>query len=335
VYRFLRRSGDVLYVGKAASLRKRVAGHFTGRGAAGERGLELLTQVSDVLPTETASLVEAALLETDEIKRLDPPYNVQLRAAGRQAWFASRDLLDAAPAPDAAHRVGPLPSERALVPLAALTALCEGAVASPGLRAAAVAVPVDFSPPPALFDEGFRAFVEEHVRVAAEPAPARLARASRALFLLRGRADADAEIEAAAAAGPADWDLARVRRRLERSLVQTGLVVRRTRLLCLLAEATVAFRERDMPAARALVIGGGDIRERHDVDDVMAIARWPARAARTHHDRQACFDAAVYDRLRVLVTELRRVQDEGGQTALRVGAHTLAPDRLARLMLAI
>ena len=59
--------------------------------------------------------------------------------------------------------------------------------------------------------------------------------------------------------GPADWDLARVRRRLERTLTQTGLLVRRTRLLCLLADATVAFRERAMPAARALVIGAGDI----------------------------------------------------------------------------
>ena len=52
----------------------------------------MLTQVHDVSPTPTASLVEAALLETDEIKRLDPPYNVQLRSAGRQAWFASGDL---------------------------------------------------------------------------------------------------------------------------------------------------------------------------------------------------------------------------------------------------
>ena len=52
-------------------------------------------------------------------------------------------------------------------------------------------------------------------------------------------------------------------------------------------------------------------------------------------DRRACFDAAVYDRLRVLTTELRRVQDEGGETALRVGAHTFGPDRLARLMLMI
>ncbi len=114
MYRFLRRSGDVLYVGKAASLRKRVAGHFAGRGAAGERGLELLTQVHDVDVTETASQVEAALLETDEIKRLDPPYNVQLRAAGRQAWYASADLRDATPARDsrASHRPAAVGSTR-------------------------------------------------------------------------------------------------------------------------------------------------------------------------------------------------------------------------------
>src|SRR5262249_17921469 len=70
VYGFLRRSGDVLYVGKAASLKKRVASHFARRGPATERGLELLTQVHDIRPTETASVVEAALLESDEIKRL-------------------------------------------------------------------------------------------------------------------------------------------------------------------------------------------------------------------------------------------------------------------------
>jgi DNA polymerase-3 subunit epsilon len=39
VYRFLRRNGDVLYVGKATSLKKRVAGHFKGRGPVTERGL--------------------------------------------------------------------------------------------------------------------------------------------------------------------------------------------------------------------------------------------------------------------------------------------------------
>ncbi|HMJ13837.1 MAG TPA: GIY-YIG nuclease family protein, partial [Polyangiaceae bacterium] len=80
VYRFLRCNGDVLYVGKATSLRKRVASHFSGGARATERGLELLTQVHDVAYSESASVLEAALLESDEIKRIDPPYNVQLRS---------------------------------------------------------------------------------------------------------------------------------------------------------------------------------------------------------------------------------------------------------------
>src|SRR5262249_27241860 len=139
VYRFLRKNGDILYVGKATSLKKRVAGHFKGTGPATERGLELLSQVHDIVHTETASLLEAALLESDEIKRIDPPYNVQLRTGDRSAWFASRDLRDAATTPDSVHSVGPLPSERALSPLRALIALAEGVEATPRLRATALA----------------------------------------------------------------------------------------------------------------------------------------------------------------------------------------------------
>ncbi|MES1204578.1 MAG: GIY-YIG nuclease family protein [Pseudomonadota bacterium] len=337
VYRFLRRSGDVLYVGKATSLRKRVASHFRGRGPVNERVLELLTQVHDVVPTETASLLEAALLETDEIKRLNPPYNVQLRSVDRHAWFAAADLLDAVQSPDATHRIGPLPSRRALAPLGALTLIVGGAAVTPELRAAALAVPTVFGPPAALFDEGFRAFAAEHLgdlQTTTATAAERLAHASRALWLLRGRAEPDAPADDAAA-GPADWDLARVRRRLERNLVQTGLLMRRARFLCLLSDATVSFRERDMPGARALTIAAGDIRDRRDLQDVTTIFREtgaPALFPRPHHERQACFDAAVYDRLRVLLTELHRVRQENGEVALRIGAHTFPSDRLARLM---
>ena len=85
------------------------------------------------------------------------------------------------------------------------------------------------------------------------------------------------------------------------------------------------------------MIAAGEVRERRDLDDVMAIARWPEPLppSRTRQQRQACFDASVYDRLRVLVTEVHRVQAEGGAAALRLGAHTFAPDRLARLMATI
>ncbi len=359
VYRFLRRNGDVLYVGKATSLKKRVAGHFKARGPVTERGLELLTQVHDVSPIETPSLLEAALLESDEIKRLDPPYNVQLRLQGarvqaalRSAWFASNDLRRAAPAPDDRHRIGPLPSEYALEPLAALIALGDGAFPTHGLCAAALAVPTVFLPERALFDEGFRIFRAEHLRAehlraehlreehlahppgddGAEPTTAaRLARASRALWLLRGRADAEPDDDPENSR-PDQWDLARVRRRLERSLVQTGLLVRRARFLSLLADATVGFREPETTGARALVISAGQIRDRHDLDAATAIARRPAGSPRARLDRQACFDATVYDRLRVLLTELHRVRSEGGDVALRIGHHVFGPEHVARLM---
>jgi len=333
VYRFLRRNGDVLYVGKAASMRKRVASHFGAADRTGERALELLTQVHEVDCTETANLLEAALLECDEIKRLDPPYNVQLRAHDRSAWFASRDFAGAIASPDETHRVGPLPSQHALAPLWALIALARGDD-SLRLRAAALAVPAGYLPDEQLFLEGWRVFAAEYLGGPPTTPARRVSRASRALWVARGRAEPEADPTAAELA-PDAWDLQRVRRRLERSLVQTGLLVRRARVLCLLADATLAFRERDMPAARALVIVQGRIAERCGLSSVSALTDLPARTLPALAQRQAAFDASAYDRLRVLATELRRVHQEDGEVAVRAGQHVLAGERLTRVMSAI
>jgi DNA polymerase-3 subunit epsilon len=332
VYRFLRRNGDVLYVGKAASVKKRVASHFGAHDRTTERALELLTQVHDISCTETPSVLEAALLEADEIKRLDPPYNVQLRSGERSAWFASRDLSEAVPKPDARHRIGPLPSWRALSPLWALISLTEGVRPTPVLQAAALAVPVSLLPNAELFDEGFRAFEADWLRAAEHSAGRRVARASLALWLERGRAEPDAPTEELTAS---EWDLARVRRRLERNLVQTGLLVRRARFLCLLADASVAYTERGMQGARVLVLSGGEIVERQELPSVLSVSDLPPRRARTLEQRQSTFDAASYDRLRVLLTELNRVREDGGRIALRIEKHVLEPERLSQLMRAI
>jgi DNA polymerase III subunit epsilon len=333
VYRFLRCNGDVLYVGKAASMRKRVTSHFGAADRVGERALELLTQVHDVDCTETASLLEAALLEADEIKRLDPAYNVQLRGRERSAWFASGDFGEAVPRPDGAHRVGPLPSQHALAPLWALIALA-GGDDSPRLRAAALAVPAGYLPDEPLFLEGWRVFAPEYLGGPPATPARRVVRASRALWIARGRAEPELDPSAAELA-PDAWDLQRVRRRLERSLVQTGLLVRRARVLCLLADATIAFREREMDRARALVIAQARIAERRALASIAALADLPARPLPALALRQAAFDAAAYDRMRVLSTELRRVHQEGGEVAVRAGRHLLTGERLARAMSAI
>jgi DNA polymerase-3 subunit epsilon len=332
VYRFLRRNEDVLYVGKATSLKKRVAGHFKSRGDVNERALELLSQVSDIRVTETPSVLEAALLESDEIKRIDPPYNVQLRSGERRAWFARRDLLEARPEPDPEHRIGPLPSQRALISYAALVQLAAGIAPTPALRALALSVPSAFLPEDALFAEGFQAFDSEVLTERALPPARGVGAAACALWRERGRQ----ELESATPDAPPDfWDLARIRRRLERSLVGGGLLIRRARWLCLLADADVAYRERDMPSARVIVLSRGDFADMRDLPDLGALSSLPARRMPSLRERQLSFDAAAYDRLRVLTTELRRVLDEGGELALRFGHRGFTGPRLLRLMAAV
>jgi DNA polymerase-3 subunit epsilon len=329
VYRFMRKNGDVLYVGKATSLKKRIAGHFKRTGPHTERALEFLTQVHDIVISETPSTLEAALLETDEIKRLDPPYNVQLRVQERQAWFASRKLDDVRPAPDDVHGVGPLPSRGALSALSALDALLTGNDVTPRLLAMALAVPTSFLPDAALFEQGFAEFALELERAGGPRQQGRAARAARTLWLERRRAELDESGEDLPEGG---WDLARVRRRLDRNLIQAGLVLRRACWLTLLSEADVAFRERAAEQARALSWSGGEIGARHELVHVRDLLALPVRPMRTARERRACFDASRYDRLRVLSTELARIHTEGGEVLLRFGAHVIAGERLSRLM---
>jgi len=327
VYRFVRRNHDVLYVGKAASLKARVASHFAGHARANERSLEMLTQVADIDYTETASVLEAALLECDEIKRIDPPYNIHLRSTGRSTWFAASDLRDASATPDATHHIGPLPSRLAGAPLAALRELARGEH-SRGARAWALGVPGSNLPEDALFREGFALFAGEHLAPDDDGVERRIDRAARSLWLARGRSEPETSSEDLP---PDGWDLARVRRRLERNLVQAGLVLRRARFLCLLADADVIFRESKMAAARLLVLAAGKVEARHELPTLAELATFSPRKPPALQRRQASLDIAAYDRLRVLATELRRIQDEGGEVSVRIGRHTFAGARFAQL----
>jgi DNA polymerase-3 subunit epsilon len=328
VYRFVRRNGDVLYVGKAASLKARVASHFAGHARATERSLEMLTQVADIDYSETPSVLEAALLECDEIKRLDPPYNVHLRATERSTFFAARDLTEVSALFDPAHPHGPLPSRFSVAPLAALIALLAGAPPSTPTSARALGVPLAFAPDESLFHEGLALFLAEHLAHLHGSARERIERASRALWLARGLREPDVSNEDAP---PDAWDLARVRRRLERNLVQAGLVLRRARYLCLLADADVAYRESKMAHGRVLSLSMGSLSERRTLPPELSLVDVPVRKASALAERKSQLDIAAYDRLRVLLTELRRVREEGGAVTLRIGGHTFSNERFARL----
>ena len=78
-YLFRDAAGDILYVGKALSLRHRARSYFqAGRGLEGKT-LLLVAQVADVECIVTDSEVEALLLENNLIKQHQPRYNIRLR----------------------------------------------------------------------------------------------------------------------------------------------------------------------------------------------------------------------------------------------------------------
>jgi hypothetical protein len=79
-------------------------------------------------------------------------------------------------------------------------------------------------------------------------------------------------------------------------------------------------------------VENGQISERRALDDVASLARLAERSPGGRNARQRSFDAATYDRLRVLLTELHRVRDGGGEVAVRVGAHQLGGEALAALL---
>ena len=79
VYLFRNARGELLYVGKALSLKTRVSSYFHRPHNLSPRIATLVTQIADVEVQQTPSEAEALLLESDMIKRHHPKYNVAFR----------------------------------------------------------------------------------------------------------------------------------------------------------------------------------------------------------------------------------------------------------------
>jgi len=78
VYRMFNAQGDILYVGKAKSLKKRVSSYFLKQDHA-PKTRALVSKISNIEVTITNSETEALILEQNLIKTLKPPYNILLR----------------------------------------------------------------------------------------------------------------------------------------------------------------------------------------------------------------------------------------------------------------
>ncbi len=89
VYLFSDADGAILYVGKAASLKKRLASYF--RKDVDDKTRRMLEKAAQVDTITVRNEVEALLLENRLINQHIPPYNIMLRESRRYAWILVTD----------------------------------------------------------------------------------------------------------------------------------------------------------------------------------------------------------------------------------------------------
>jgi excinuclease ABC subunit C len=87
VYMMVDRNGDILYIGKAVSLRSRVRSYFQDSATHHVRTQAMVERVVDVRTIVVTNEVEALILEANLIKRYQPPYNVRLRDDKRYPYL--------------------------------------------------------------------------------------------------------------------------------------------------------------------------------------------------------------------------------------------------------
>lgn len=321
VYRMLGARGEVLYVGKATSLRSRVNAHFRKKKGRSAKALELVTAARGLDVTETGSALEAALLEADEIKRHEPPCNTALRSAGRSAGC------------DAARWFGPYSGAPPWEALGAMGAWVEAKVDAPPLEAWGL-------PARALegceeaWSQGWGGFVRAWGAWWSErPALEGLMalgdhlwrREAWARALSRGGDDEDEGAEEEARAPePEVWTAARVQAVWEGVAQDAARKARKAAWLMRLWDGALGWEVQERGGVwRWVEWRAGLIVEARDVEG--GGAAWPALAEawrgrggawRPAAARLGELDLGAWDRLVVLTAELRRVARGGGACAL-------------------
>lgn len=348
VYRFLRSNGDVLYIGKARCLRRRVNSYFQGRRQHSEKNLEMLSQAAGLDYVRTHSAVEAAYLESMEIKAGKPPYNDALAAGRWRLLFYSPDFGVCADQPDPLCRLGPVPSEDLFSTLRMLGQWLKGRLEDyPGhLAPQLLGMSVEYSPDEDCLMAGLEMFRSRFGHCLRRQGVWRgLVSIGRLAWKERmdERMSPDDPEEASddnsgGMVSEEDsgfvWSPEAVARVIASRLRGGSHLLRRARWLTMLTESSVAWRDSGATSKKrqVLVFKHGRLIERLRVKEAEHLPVPPEHALPLNQ-RKVHLDLAVYDGLRVLTTELRRLVAENRRPVVRLNPRiALGQDQLRVLL---
>ena len=308
IYRMLRSNTDLLYIGKATSLKQRVNSYFRQKGAQAEHTLEMLSQAADLDVTLTGSALEAAMLESDNIHCLGPlpAGNTADARAAFGTWHAN---------------IQNLTQEEILK-----------------LGYAILGVPQDYAPQPDCLAAGLDLFGQNHLTDLPHPSALRTLTAlgirlwrERLAELARAQTE---DVQEPVEEAPVDpeleddeapsWTPETVAGSLEKFSMRSARIIRRARWLCLLSESSLAWEARGSKGKRKIVLlfENGAVGQRQELSIGKAIPL-SAGSSKGMLNRQKIFDLTTYERLRVVTTELRRLVAEGRQVEIRLRPHAI------------
>ena len=87
VYRYYDIEGNVIYVGKAKDLHKRVAQYFVPAERLTRKTAVMVSKIADLQYTVVESEADALLLENNQIKQFKPRYNILLKDSKTYPWI--------------------------------------------------------------------------------------------------------------------------------------------------------------------------------------------------------------------------------------------------------
>ena len=90
VYQYFDEKGEIIYVGKAKNLKRRVSSYFNKQQQSGKVKV-LVSRIADIRFTVVANEMEALLLENNFIKQYKPRYNILLKDDKTYPWICVKN----------------------------------------------------------------------------------------------------------------------------------------------------------------------------------------------------------------------------------------------------
>jgi excinuclease ABC subunit C len=91
IYQFIDKSGNIIYIGKAKNLRKRVSSYFTASKKTSYKTEVLVRKIADIKHVIVENESDALLLENNFIKKYLPRYNVLLKDDKTFPWICIKN----------------------------------------------------------------------------------------------------------------------------------------------------------------------------------------------------------------------------------------------------